>query len=72
LPPDFLAPLLDPPDREDDFLRPDFAVILFLPVIVVFRLRMPSGTCLGGVDVAIWPDSGSANFAAGPPARSPI
>jgi hypothetical protein len=33
LPPDFVAPVLDPPDREDDFLRPDFAGILFLPVM---------------------------------------
>ena len=33
LPPDFVAPVRGPPDREDDFLRPDFAGILFLPVM---------------------------------------
>jgi hypothetical protein len=33
LPPDFLAPVLDPPDREDDVLRRAFAGILFLLVM---------------------------------------
>ena len=51
--PDFLAPVLDPPDRADDFLRPALAGIPFLPVIVAFRLRTPSATRLRGVDAAI-------------------
>jgi hypothetical protein len=53
LPPDFVVPVLDPPDRDDDLLRPDFAGILFLPGILAFRLRMPQRHVLRGVDGAI-------------------